>query len=350
MGTGSTRYGFLGTGSEASTYNGSRGPSHRFNGQMDEIRIWSVARSQTDIQNNMNLCLSGSETGLDLYYPMDDGPGSSTINDLAGTNTGNLQNMSAANDWVTIVHDYSCPACESTRASALVQVNNTNSLSISGANSSSCIGAIPTLDAGTGFDSYSWNTGETSQTISTAISGTYYVDVLLGVCAASDTVSISLEGHSAQNCIDLDGVNDFAAIDNFYYKSTTITELSVEAWIRTTNAGDQIIASFDRSEYWRLGTNGDGAGAGRVSWNLRTNAGFLDMGSSTRVDDGNWHHITGTYNNGLASIYIDGELDATMSLGATVGTEEQDMVLLVWALKPQPITDQEDHQIILKEK
>ncbi|MEM9214280.1 MAG: LamG-like jellyroll fold domain-containing protein [Cyanobacteria bacterium P01_F01_bin.150] len=43
------------------------------NGEMDELRIWSVARSQTDIDANKGLSISGSTAGLERYYTFDEG-------------------------------------------------------------------------------------------------------------------------------------------------------------------------------------------------------------------------------------------------------------------------------------
>jgi len=40
-------------------------------GKIDEVRMWSVARTQDEIQANMNKTLVGNETGLEAYYPMD---------------------------------------------------------------------------------------------------------------------------------------------------------------------------------------------------------------------------------------------------------------------------------------
>jgi len=320
FGSGNTRYGYLAIGSEATGPSGSTGPSQRFQGQMDEFRIWNIAKSQTDIQNSMNICLIGNEPNLELYYQFEDGTGSGTVTDVAIGNTGNLLSMSTATDWIIVDYDYSCPSCESARDQSFVQVSMTGSLSISGNDNSACTGSNLVLDAGSGFGSYLWNTGETTQTISANSSGMYYVGVVTGVCSATDSVTVELGGHSAQNNLDFDGTNDYAAITNFFYNSSTITELSVEAWVKTSNSGNQIIASFDRSDYWRLGINGDGAAAGRVAWNLNTSGGILDMGSVTRVDDGNWHHVAGTYDNGLASIYIDGELDISLTMGTTIGS------------------------------
>ena len=39
-----------------------------FNGVIDEVRFWSVARSQTQLRESMHLVSTGSETGLANYY------------------------------------------------------------------------------------------------------------------------------------------------------------------------------------------------------------------------------------------------------------------------------------------
>ncbi len=112
----------------------------------------------------------------------------------------------------------------------------------------------------------------------------------------------------------------YVAIQNLSYNSTDNTELTVCAWIRTSSSGDQYIASFDRNEYWRLEINGNGAGPGQVGWDVMTSSGQVDYGSSTRVDDGLWHHVTGVYDNGRLTIYIDGRPEASTSGGNTFGS------------------------------
>jgi len=43
----------------------------RFFGKIDEVRMWSVAKTQEEIQEKMNDQLTGNESGLVAYYPMD---------------------------------------------------------------------------------------------------------------------------------------------------------------------------------------------------------------------------------------------------------------------------------------
>ena len=47
--------------------------SETFNGVMDDVRIWNVARTQSEIQANMNTELAGTESGLVAYYPFNQG-------------------------------------------------------------------------------------------------------------------------------------------------------------------------------------------------------------------------------------------------------------------------------------
>jgi len=111
----------------------------------------------------------------------------------------------------------------------------------------------------------------------------------------------------------------YVAIQNLSYNSTDNTEVTVCTWIRTSSAATQYIASFDRDEYWRLEINGNGAGDGQVGWDVMTSSGQVDYGSVTRVDDGLWHHVTGVYDNGRLTIYIDGRPEASASGGNTFG-------------------------------
>lgn len=68
-----------------------------FNGQIDEIRIWSTARTQQEIQDNMSIKLSGNETGLIGYWNMNEGAdntcsGGEDVCDISiNNNNGTLQ-------------------------------------------------------------------------------------------------------------------------------------------------------------------------------------------------------------------------------------------------------------------
>jgi hypothetical protein len=128
--------------------------------------------------------------------------------------------------------------------------------------------------------------------------------------------------------INLDGSNDYVAIQNFNYDNASgLTAVSVASWIRTSYSGNQIIATFDRNEYWRLQIAGEAGGPGLVGWEVYTDAGQVDTqdaanwpANTGRVDDGQWHHVAGVFDNGTLTIYIDGNPKEPYSGGTTFGS------------------------------
>ncbi|MCA9403907.1 MAG: hypothetical protein KC897_09010, partial [Candidatus Omnitrophica bacterium] len=53
-------------------YNGYQAP---YAGEMDEVRVWNVVRSQEEIRSAMSVSLTGKEKGLVAYYNFDEGKG-----------------------------------------------------------------------------------------------------------------------------------------------------------------------------------------------------------------------------------------------------------------------------------
>lgn len=87
-------------------YVGNRtGFDRTFNGSIDEVRIWSVARTNAEIQTNRGIPLTGAEAGLLAYLKMDEGTGQvagdATANNLDAT-LGSDPLLADANDpmWV----------------------------------------------------------------------------------------------------------------------------------------------------------------------------------------------------------------------------------------------------------
>ena len=72
-----------------------------FDGAMDEIRFWNIARTDSDINANKSLELQGNESGLVLYYNFNEGVAGadntsiSNINDLSSSNNNGTFNSFA---------------------------------------------------------------------------------------------------------------------------------------------------------------------------------------------------------------------------------------------------------------
>ena len=134
--------------------------------------------------------------------------------------------------------------------------------------------------------------------------------------------------------IHLDGFDDYVAIPaDVNYTGTDYSEVTVCAWVRTTDEEGQIV-SFDRSENWRLeiggsysnGTAWYAGGPGLVGWHVYTSTGQVDTenhpgwpANTGRVDDGQWHHLAGVFDNGTLTIYIDGNPREPYFGGSTFG-------------------------------
>jgi len=65
-------------------------------GIIDEVRIWNIARSAVEIQENMNRYLTGAETGLVGYWQMNEGNGTIIADSTANKHDGALTNANWA--------------------------------------------------------------------------------------------------------------------------------------------------------------------------------------------------------------------------------------------------------------
>ncbi|MBN1338982.1 MAG: hypothetical protein JXA03_06650 [Bacteroidales bacterium] len=76
LGTGVTRYGIIGDGSEATYFNGARNNNY-FDGLIDNVSVWNIALTPVQIADIMQNGISspGSQTGLMLYYEFNTGSG-----------------------------------------------------------------------------------------------------------------------------------------------------------------------------------------------------------------------------------------------------------------------------------
>ena len=58
-----------------------------FQGLIQQVQLWTVARSATDILTSYDTALAGTESGLALYLPLDEPSGSATVADLGPSAT-----------------------------------------------------------------------------------------------------------------------------------------------------------------------------------------------------------------------------------------------------------------------
>ncbi|KXK25998.1 MAG: hypothetical protein TR69_WS6001001290 [candidate division WS6 bacterium OLB20] len=120
------------------------------------------------------------------------------------------------------------------------------------------------------------------------------------------------------SAVNLNGTDEFISVAN----STALnsTDFSVSAWIRTTSSGVSRVLTKEGNtngqQRYSLGTNVSVAGRADVSF-YGTSVNTAQ--STSTVNDGEWHHILGTFSdtNNRLRIYVDGVLEATTTTTQT---------------------------------
>lgn len=301
---------------------GNNAIGESFQGQIDDIRIWGVTRTQTEIQDNAYQCLNGSETGLLAYYNLNESMGSGTAADLTGNGyNGDLINMDFATDWVAGNTDLWCPTCETEMSQMVtITIDPIADQTVSATDANVC----PT------------NTGTTVTTGSSEIGMDYYLrdnandNILDGPIAGTGSglsfntgvltsnTTFNVLSTSENHALELDGVDDYVDCGNILTTSYT-----KEAWVYISNPGlsNNIISggvATGRHAFWASGANGNRLSAGHD-------------GNWTAVMDPNpyplneWHHVAVTYDAGTGDmvLYKDGQVvsSATGQAGYSNGNQ-----------------------------
>ena len=241
---------------------GRQHQSQYFQGQIDEVRVWNVTRSVSNILASMNRPLQGNETGLVAYYRFDEGFGLTTADatgrGLTGTLTGGPI-WDPASDALAVPVPITRPAGMVTEST--VQLNaslSTNAIATS-------------------------NSFWLATTSSTALS-------FNGI---SNSVSFSVGPSTVYN----------------------VHPLTVTAWIKTDvpGGGGLIVNKYVGGSLngWQLFlVNGQ-----IRAWYFRDASNYVWDGANGlnggNVDDGQWHYVAFTVGPLEGRLYVDGLLQAT---------------------------------------
>ncbi|MEP0366459.1 MAG: LamG-like jellyroll fold domain-containing protein [Cyclobacteriaceae bacterium] len=114
---------------------GDTNSGEMFLGSIDEVRIWDIARTQAEIQEDMNKTLDGSENGLLSYFHFDEGPGNTSTYDLVGGLEGPLaigmdQNTSWVDGFEPFIEEYFNNAMDFDGTDDFISVSHDDALNL----------------------------------------------------------------------------------------------------------------------------------------------------------------------------------------------------------------------------
>lgn len=156
-------------------------PSDFYKGYIDGFRLWSVARTKTQLVNEMNRKLTGNENGLLCYYDFDQG----TAN---GSNT-NIPSVldKSPNQYHASIRNFALNGDESNWVGQAFAPD----LNL-GIDTNICIGQTLILNGGLASD-YLWSDGTKANQLPVSSTSSYWLVASNGACTNSDTIHVNVD-------------------------------------------------------------------------------------------------------------------------------------------------------------
>jgi hypothetical protein len=123
---------------------------------------------------------------------------------------------------------------------------------------------------------------------------------------------------------DFDGVDDFINFGNAN-QILSDTFCTIECWMKSSDdgTGSGGNATFIGTRVGRNAMLCKGNNQAKFLWDTTTEGNVSLVGTSN-VFDQEWHHIVGVFNNGLGSIYVDGEFENSTTSTAPLDLNAND--------------------------
>ncbi|MCF1423142.1 LamG-like jellyroll fold domain-containing protein [Mangrovimonas futianensis] len=205
-----------------------------FGGQMDEVRIWDIARTGDEIQDAMYTEFCESTSGLVAYYKMNDGisgadnTGATSVNDLVAGNDGVLNNFALTDANSNFVDGVPLITLDETTLTAF-QENATYQW-------------IDCDNGGAYID------GATEQSFTSEVAGTYAVEITLDGCmTTSECMEVASLG------IETSVIESLNIFPNPTADFVTISLNATNSFnVKLINITGQVIGSFNGNQSNKL--------------------------------------------------------------------------------------------------
>lgn len=333
---------------------------------MDEVRIWNRVLCQNEILNNMNCEIPTTANGLLANYHFNQGIGEgnnagiTSLDDATGNGwTGTLTNMAltgTTSNWVTngaVASGLSCgvygpeinvtgnsvsiadgdvsPSATDHTDFGSVNINSPFSRTFTVENlgiSPLTVSSIST----SGGDAAMFAPGSLvpSTPISPGSSATITVVFTPTSSGAKSTTlninsddcdeaiynfSLAGDGVIPAAALNFDGSNDAITISNA--ASVQINSGTIEAWIKTSNAGSSWRGIVSKRQAYGLYLYNNELVA--YDWTTASN-----INTGVFLNDGAWHHVAMAFDDGIINgtkIYVDGSLVTTLTYNISAQSE-----------------------------
>ena len=293
--------------------------AERFTGSIDEVRIWSTAKTIEQLNGSKNCELQGSESGLIAYYNFNQGLDASnnasitTLNAITGPN-GTLTNFTlngTTSNWLA-----GSPVTTGSIVPSVASV--TTPVVYTQGDTASALTATAGTN-GTGLLWYTTATGGVGSAIaptpSTATVGntSYWVSSTNanGCESARVEIVVTVNAPLPATHLNFDGVDDVvdlgSALTTYFTGKTKVT---IQAWVRSeTNSGlGTIVGNYNyptNNNSMQMMLRRDGA---NYAFWLDSGSGYTSVSAMGSVVLNTWQHVTGTWDGTTMRIYVDGVL------------------------------------------
>lgn len=283
-----------------------------YKGQFDEVRIWNYARTQTEIQGDLDHSMVGDEPGLMLYYRFDEPPGTTTANNSAGQSyTALLVNGPIRVPSGAGVNEIQAPA------------GGIRSFTMKGFDvNSDPLSFATVVPPG---HSLLFGTPPNMQYLALGITPTNMTYRANDGAANSNDALINFRFNQgpiaspAGSCFYFDGVDDYVQIGNRPALDMD-TRFTIEAWVFPVGPGSGggggggIIVNKE-GEY-EIARFSDGS----IQYALaNANPGWNWINTGYIAPLFQWTHLAFAYNNGQIRLYANGELVYTRNGSGSIG-------------------------------
>ena len=324
-----------------------------FPGEIDEIRVWSEARTEAQIRANMFSSLTGAEPNLNAYYRFDQTGGANTnLPDRTFNNNNGTFSGDPTTPWIgsgAFTPQIPMPASDliTTEISG-TQIDlswTVNSFTETGFNievsPGDNISFTPLTTVGPGVSSFS-HTGLTP--------GNGYYYRVIATNSSGDAAPSNEEFGSTitppGNALEFDGIDDFITIPDYPgFGGLPSQDFTWSLWVKVPT---DISGGNGNSEFI-LSKSAVSPGLARVTIGVNKTTGFahgvvqLDAGTSqnltgvTDLRDDQWHHISFVRDRNADEIrfYVDGQLDTPIQTDNDVdGSNPGDFIIGDWGRLP----------------